>query len=376
MGALEPINESITEDGRALAESLRTLFNSLEISVRRYAARCHTDAGNVSRYLSGKRVPPWSFIKELLANVAEHQGRQASDEAISALRSLHVRVLGTGNSTKRVLELQHLLEEADQQVLEAAALEKVLRQALRDQEQQVAQLNVELQSARAARAMDRQAGGAEIEIYSTLEDVRAERDQLRVEVDLLRRQLAEATAARILAEERCDQLERQIENAEKQEREAEEVHAERQRVDLAREAQQAYEQFAAAQERIMQLKNELADARQKKSEPATPDPSVHEELGESASTQSSEKTLASRLGFGPHQVLRRVDAAHRQGPGKTEEILQKALDLQNSDELILTEKLLRSMPFYVHSAFVNLVSKTARLNAILESSKTVMPPES
>ncbi|MFF1493180.1 hypothetical protein [Streptomyces sp. NPDC058304] len=358
MGSLEPISDGGTEEARALATALRTIFEALDISVRRYAARCHTDPGTVSRYLNGTRLPSWSFIKELLANVAEHRDQQASDEAVALLRRLHASALAVGNGTKRVQELQNLLAEADEQVREAASLERVLRQALREQQHQVAQLDVEIQSLRAARSADRQATSNEIELYySNADELRAERDQLRLEVDLLKRQLKDATSARILAEQRCDKLERQIEEAELQETEAQEYAPA-----LREESTHAAAEYRNAERRIEQLQSELADARSRAAEIAETAAKTARHADTHAKPASSD-TLASRLGYSPEQVLRRVYSANRLDPSKIEEIFRQSLTIQTPPEIDATENLIRSMPSYIVYMHRELREKSNRLKA-------------
>ncbi|QCW76589.1 hypothetical protein EQG64_00325 [Streptomyces sp. S6] len=59
MGELRPLGEDLTQESRALAQALRELFEGLDVSVRRYAARHRRDPGTFSRYLNGTRLPPW-----------------------------------------------------------------------------------------------------------------------------------------------------------------------------------------------------------------------------------------------------------------------------------------------------------------------------
>jgi hypothetical protein len=377
-GALEPISDGTSEENRALATALRTLFAALDMSVRRYGARCHTDPGTVSRYLKGTRVPPWNFIKDLLAHVAEHREQQANDETVALLRQLYVKAAGASTGTGRVADLQLLLEEADQQAREAASLERLLQQALQESQQQVDQLNVEMQSLRAARAADRQTASKEIERYASEADsLRAEKDQLEQEVALLRGQLAEAKAARMLAEEQCDRLERQIEDAEGQEREAKRAEAERRSADAEQEVERATEEFNAAQERIAQLQSELAEVRRQGARSNTRE-ETYRPTQIPLTGESNKGTIASKLGYSPGQVLRRVDAAQKENPPAIHDILSKALDLQNSEELKATEKLLQSMPLHVRQTFGDLTSRSTRIYAprgVLDNQGNVNAPD-
>ncbi|BBC35866.1 hypothetical protein SGFS_071600 [Streptomyces graminofaciens] len=395
MGTLEPIGDAVPEDHRAFAEALRTLFDSLGISLRRYAARCYTDAGTLSRYLKGTRIPPWNFVVNLLAHVAEEREIQTSDETVALLRQLYVRAAKTSAGTKRAADLQRLLEEADEQVREATSLERLLRQALHESQQHVDQLNVELKALRAVRAADRQAAKAEIDLFtSEADELRAERDQLQADIAILKKQLADATSARILAEERCDQLERQIESAENEEKDREKTETsqeaevvittqkvraaadtvEEQRA--AREFAEAREQMAAAQEHIAALQAELTAAKQEKLRERL----AHEAAEalrhnlvsaspEEEATGRASRSLAVRVGYGPDQVLRRLDVANRVSPEDVRPILARAFDLQSKDEVERTRRLLQVMPSRVRRIFSDIVAHSTKGTAAQEEQR-------
>lgn len=59
MGELRPLGEDLTQESRALAQALRELFEGLDVSVRRYAARHRRDPGTFSR-IAGDSIPPIS----------------------------------------------------------------------------------------------------------------------------------------------------------------------------------------------------------------------------------------------------------------------------------------------------------------------------
>ncbi|MCC5031887.1 hypothetical protein DMH02_001040 [Streptomyces sp. WAC 00631] len=336
-------------------------------------------------------------MKQLLAHVAEHRESHASEEAVAHLRKLHTRAVGTNAGTRRTADLQHLLEEADEKAREAASLERLLRQALHESQQQVNQLNVEIRSLRATRAADRQQASAEIERFvDEAQELRAERDQLQAEVKLLQRQLAEAVSARVLAEERCDQLERQIESAEEREREsqraatkevenerakraeAQRKEAERARLKAEEESERTAREFQAAQERITKLQSELAEVRGSNVSPVTSlqqaaatktDPpqrsrvSGNRSMVKTADTTAKDEeqqSFAVRLGYGPSQVLRRVDSAQKVNPPEIREILLRAFDLQSPEEVRRTNLLLQSMPTFIRKTFDDIVSRSVK----------------
>lgn len=64
-------NHSIRPEVEELASALRTLFASLDMTMRLYAARTYMNPSSLSRYLSGTRIPPRSFIEDLVHTVQE-----------------------------------------------------------------------------------------------------------------------------------------------------------------------------------------------------------------------------------------------------------------------------------------------------------------
>jgi chromosome segregation ATPase len=356
--------------------------------MRRYAARCYTDPGTLSRYLKGTRVPPWNFIVKLLAHVAEERESQTSGETVALLRQLYVRAAGSSGGTRRASDLQHLLEEADEQAREAASLERLLQAALHESQQQVAHLNVELKTLRAARAADRQAVKAEIELFaSEAEDLRRERDQLQAEIDVLKKQLKEATNARILAEERCDQLERQIESVEHEEKPTSQPEGRTADSEVSNEADELQERaaqeyavtqkkMAAAQAHIAALQAELELARRdrlhQESTASMRDHLVSASPEENPAGRES-RSLAVRLGYGPDQVLRRIDAANRVSPDDVREILTRAFDLQTSEEITRTGVLLESMPTMAQEAWKSVLSYSIKGSTITGQRRTSDP---
>ncbi|MEW2418658.1 hypothetical protein AB0953_33970 [Streptomyces sp. NPDC046866] len=118
---------------RALATSLRALFDALDISVRRFAARHPYDAGTVSRYLTGRRIPPVDFVHTLVGDLAAH-GRHLTPEAKQRLLAQHAEALRVVNPrAHRLAVLQERLREAEEEHLrlrqQAQILEETLRQA-------------------------------------------------------------------------------------------------------------------------------------------------------------------------------------------------------------------------------------------------------
>ncbi|MFB6931386.1 helix-turn-helix domain-containing protein [Streptomyces chartreusis] len=86
--------DEISEEAKELAEELRLLFGSLSISARRYAARTHRDPSSVSRYLSGRRIPPSEFILEL-AQATDMTGKPMGSDSLERLLRLHRSALSS-----------------------------------------------------------------------------------------------------------------------------------------------------------------------------------------------------------------------------------------------------------------------------------------
>ncbi|WP_217196605.1 hypothetical protein [Streptomyces buecherae] len=219
-GALAPLNTGLAEDKRALAQTLRELFACLDFSIRRYAIHRHLDKGTVSRYLNGGRTPPWSFIANLMADLAD-EGKPVTAEVEQLLRELHGRSRRAGSAASEVQRLQDRLADADEEASQGKALARALTEVLRDRERRLATLQRKINRLEEERAEDRHAyGQALIAWRGTYQELREERDRLLREVDDLQGALADAKREVSEAEEQCTQLEGQLAEAEKRAGEA------------------------------------------------------------------------------------------------------------------------------------------------------------
>ncbi|WP_327348920.1 hypothetical protein [Streptomyces europaeiscabiei] len=218
-GGLQRLADDLPDEVHELVEALRMLFSSLDLSLRRYALRCHCDASVVSRYLSGDRPPPWSFVEGLVTHVAEERGEPATQEALTHLRGLHRRaVLAAGSSKGKAQELQLLLEQADEEARQSKAREQMTADLLHERQVRIHQLQVQMRAVEAARAVDREEWDTALAEERRQQQVlQGECDRLYAEVRTLRAQLTKAQAATALAEEHCAQLERQLDAAEQEE---------------------------------------------------------------------------------------------------------------------------------------------------------------
>ncbi|MBD0421615.1 response regulator [Streptomyces sp. TRM S81-3] len=212
MGELRPLAENLTPQARALAMALRELFEALEVSVRRYAARRVRDAGTFSRYLNGSRVPPWEVVMDLFTDVAEHRGMAATPDTIELVRRLHRAAVETSSSPRHAMEvLEQQLAEADRVSRRSAARGDALSDALLDRKHRIADLEVRLNQMEAEWSAERERAERLAAANPDVTDLLRERDRLQEEVARLSAQLNQAEKQRDEAEARCTLLERQLE---------------------------------------------------------------------------------------------------------------------------------------------------------------------
>lgn len=211
MGELRPLGEDLNEASRALAVALRELFESLHLSVRRYAARRRLDPGTVSRYLNGTRLPPWQVISDLFTDVAEHRGTAVTTEAIELVRSLYGSAVDAASSPKHAVEiLEQQLVDADHVSRRSSVRGDVLGDALLDRRQRIADLETRLNQLEADRLAERKRADELAQAHPDISGLIQERAALQLEVERLGVALEEAQAQCVAAESRCDLLERQL----------------------------------------------------------------------------------------------------------------------------------------------------------------------
>ncbi|OQD55769.1 hypothetical protein BM536_014955 [Streptomyces phaeoluteigriseus] len=211
MSELKPIDDGLAPEVVALAQALRDLFAGLGISTRRYAARRTYDSSAVSRFLGGRRLPPWEFVLNLLHDVAEERGTAPTEETIGMLRTLHTAAVQSGNGpVHKVQLLERKLAEADQEARRAAARERWLEDTLQDREHRIRDLQMrfrELQAMPVSPLTEPVTGAPS-------GDAADEHARLRAEIRELQAELERVRALHRQAEERCGQLERQLADAE------------------------------------------------------------------------------------------------------------------------------------------------------------------
>lgn len=212
MGELRPLAEDLRPESRALAMALRELFAGLNVSVRRYAARRMRDAGTLSRYLNGTRVPPWEVVMDLFTDVAEDRGMAATPDAIELVHRLHRAAVETSAAPRHAVEvLEQQLAEADRVSRRSTARGDALSDALLDRKHRIADLEVRLSQLEAAWNAERERAERLAAASPDVTDLLHERDRLLDDVTRLSVQLQEACKQRDDAEQRCTLLERQLE---------------------------------------------------------------------------------------------------------------------------------------------------------------------
>ncbi|MER6142223.1 response regulator [Streptomyces sparsogenes] len=217
MRELRPLGDGLSQECRDFALALRDLFKGLDVSVRRYAARRHRDPGTFSRYLSGTRIPPWEFVQDLFTDLAERRGSAATPAAIELVRELHRAAVHTSGSPGHAMEiLQHQLADADREARASSVKEDALGEALLDRQHRIADLEVRLSQMEGAWVTERtRADALELGLPDHAELVK-ERDMLRREVKRLTEELEDVRLRGMLAEDRCQMLERQLAMVESQ----------------------------------------------------------------------------------------------------------------------------------------------------------------
>ncbi|MFG2962305.1 hypothetical protein ACGFZS_03375 [Streptomyces sp. NPDC048288] len=205
---LRPLDGELPVEARNLAASLRVLFNGLQISVRRYAARRSRDAGAISRYLNGTRLPPWEFVLDLARDVAAHRGEVIKEETLQLLREQYRMAVETGGNPTSLLKLtQSQLAEADRKSQQSAIQIQVLTQAVQDRQTLLNDVELQLRKIRHRDAI------MELEIDKLTEErdqLLRQRSQLREEVDALRGQLKMTVDRANDLEAECSSLENKL----------------------------------------------------------------------------------------------------------------------------------------------------------------------
>ncbi|MBB5935395.1 ATP-binding SpoIIE family protein phosphatase [Streptomyces zagrosensis] len=255
-GGLAPMRADLSPEAQQLADNLRSLFRSLNLSVTRYAARRFLDKSAVSRYLSGTRMPPWEFVHNLLHDVAEHSGNSVTPQTLGLIDGLYRQALAArGSTSDRIQLLQLRLADADRQARTGETECRALAEALTDREHRVRDVELQLRQLVLDHSGERDASESAVELWrDEKQRMCAERDALNAEVHRLRVRLRAAEQRVETAEATCRTLERQLDAVESNRRDGghatgadDQAGADRGRPDLSSPAGNSYPRYAFAE---------------------------------------------------------------------------------------------------------------------------------
>ncbi|MGN9786876.1 hypothetical protein ACTMTF_36015 [Nonomuraea sp. ZG12] len=208
---MKPLTDDLPEEVRLLAIYLRERFAEVEDSIRNYAGLSGTDAKMIRRYLYGEKIPPSGFVTKLLTHAAEKQGRALGLDEVRAAQNVRLEAFrAVEHARLKVEEIQAQAEIAEAQKTEIdERIQNVvdLMEALDDEMGLVKGETRALESSWSKRAI-RAAPRTELVRFEVDRKalVRTEED-IREEIDRLRANLEEAEAAKEVAEQRCQELE-------------------------------------------------------------------------------------------------------------------------------------------------------------------------
>ena len=212
-GNLSPLSDDLPPELRKLAQFLRRHFHIIGTSVRGYALQNNWDPGAVSRFLSGERIPPQSFVDTLLADAGPQRSpdevEQEQTEGVDLrLRALHVR-----NARQAMAEqIAQDLANAEQEINLLKAKERVLTKALLEAEAK----NESLYQKYQAMQEEIQYNLQQTAIPAALGQLADERGRTEREIIQLKEELELERAARIAAEQRRDMLQSELDKTDAQ----------------------------------------------------------------------------------------------------------------------------------------------------------------
>ncbi|MFF0416421.1 PAS domain S-box protein [Kitasatospora sp. NPDC004745] len=203
----------------AFISFLNQLFEALDISQTRLAARVNRNKGSVSRFLSGERIAASDFVDALLEQVTELNGNPVTEGVRSQAHHLRLEALRVRNpSLHRLDQLRESLGVAERELHRASVRERALLRELeaaedraRQAEQRYRQLETDWATARYS------SGSSELDIYTGpggADELRDEIRGLKAELEALRAELSRAQTLKHNAEEQCLRLEARLHAAE------------------------------------------------------------------------------------------------------------------------------------------------------------------
>ncbi|MEU5383583.1 response regulator [Kitasatospora cineracea] len=214
MSGLQPLDAGLNTECRAFAEVLRKLFLELNVTLRRYATRCFINPGTLSRYLGGSRIPAWRFVADLFGHLAEDHGIIIEEAEQQRIRALHLAALQTNASISQAVQhLEGQLKAADEEARKSTAQEEQLDHAVDDTRELIADLDDRL------KKLEGDLGDQFLVDPEQAADRAAllqERNALAAGLAQMAADLEKTRRRAVLAEARCELLERQLVHIEQQ----------------------------------------------------------------------------------------------------------------------------------------------------------------
>jgi transcriptional regulator with XRE-family HTH domain len=208
---LSPIPDDVPAEIRVFAETLRVLFGALGMSLNRLAALLHSDPGTVSRYLSGKRIPPPGFIDGLCKAVYDAKGSLVTEQVHELVHEQFLVALRAHNPARfEVQRLSDLLQVAAQEKQQYEITVAALEEAIASRNDKIYELELEGRQLRSAWARTE---GLFEEEKKHRERLQQAMDSLYTEVSTLKARLVSVQRRAAAAEERCWELEAQLDSA-------------------------------------------------------------------------------------------------------------------------------------------------------------------
>jgi transcriptional regulator with XRE-family HTH domain len=202
LSSLSRIPDDVAPEIRDLAATLRVLFGALGTSLNRLAALLHSDPGTVSRYLSGKRIPPPGFIDGLCKAVYDVNGSLVTPQVQGLVHDQFLVALRAHNPARyEVQRLTDLLQAAVEEKRHYGITVAALKEAIASRNDKIYALELETRQLRSAWA------GAEGLLDGERERLQQTIDSLSAQVSYFKKQLLRAQRRAARAEGRCRELE-------------------------------------------------------------------------------------------------------------------------------------------------------------------------
>jgi len=208
---LSPIADGVAPESRELASTLRVLFGALGMSLNRLAALLHSDPGTVSRYLSGKRVPPPEFIEGLCKAIYDAKGALVTAQARELVHEQFLAALREHNPARyEVQRLTDLLQTAAEEKQQYQVTVTALEEAIASRNEKIYALELEGRRLRSAWARAESQAEEERKQRAHMQDAI---EGLFAQVSYFKEQLLAAQQQAAEAEARCQDLEARLDAA-------------------------------------------------------------------------------------------------------------------------------------------------------------------